>query len=275
MALVEMNFDSQYLGCNHTISMILPDKPRNASPESFYGSGLKYKVLWLLHGTHGDHSDWLRKTKIELYACEHDLVVVMPSGMNAYYANWPEFATGYYFSDYFFKELMPMIYHWFPVSDKREDNYIAGLSMGGFGAMTYACSHPEKFIAASSLSAPAINPRKIRESYQAMGLDMQRLEKRISNAGGLEAFVNSAENVWDKIKELHNRNILPKLYFCIGENDFFYPAYREFKAFAGNEKMDIRFEEMPGYAHEWRFWDLYIEKIIKDVFALPTGAKGK
>ena len=78
MALVTMNFESQYLMVNHEISVILPDKPREQSPADFYGSGKKYPVLWLLHGTFGDHSDWLRKSMIELYACENDLIVVMP-----------------------------------------------------------------------------------------------------------------------------------------------------------------------------------------------------
>lgn len=70
MSLVTMNFESQYLNSSHKISVILPDKPRNISPEEFYGNNKKYKVLWLLHGTFGDHSDWVRKTNIELYACE-------------------------------------------------------------------------------------------------------------------------------------------------------------------------------------------------------------
>ena len=83
MALVTMNFESEYLYSNHEISIILPDKPRSLTAKEFYSSGKKYKVLWLLHGTFGDHSDWLRKSNIELYACEKDLIVVMPSALNS------------------------------------------------------------------------------------------------------------------------------------------------------------------------------------------------
>ena len=79
MSLLTYNFESQYLNNNHTITVILPDKKRDISPEEFYRSGKKYKVLWLLHGTFGDHTDWIRKTNIELYAAERDLVVVCPS----------------------------------------------------------------------------------------------------------------------------------------------------------------------------------------------------
>ena len=95
MAYLTINFESEYLNNNHEVSIILPDKPRGITAHDFYGSGKKYKVLWLLHGTYGDHSDWIRKSNIELYACEKDLIVVMPSGMNANYANWEKFSIGY------------------------------------------------------------------------------------------------------------------------------------------------------------------------------------
>ena len=152
MSLVTFNFESQYLGNNHTVGIILPDKPRSQTPAEFYGNGKKYKVLWLLHGTFGDYSDWLRKSMIELYACENDLIVVMPSALNSNYANWPSFGTGFNMYDYIFEELMPLVYNWFPASDKREDNYIAGLSMGGTGASKYAINFPQYFAGAIILS---------------------------------------------------------------------------------------------------------------------------
>ena len=152
MSLIHYNFESQYLNNNTDVNIILPDKPRDKTPEQFYGSGKKYKVLWLLHGTFGDYTDWIRKSNIELYACERDLIVVMPSGLNADYVNWPDFAPGYNTWDYLFEELMPLVHHWLPASDKREDNFIAGLSMGGNGTLQYAAGHPEKFGGAAILS---------------------------------------------------------------------------------------------------------------------------
>ena len=95
MALATLNFESQYLNGNTTVSIILPDKTRDVTPQSFYGSGNKYPVLWLLHGTFGDHSDWVRKSMIELYAREQDLVVVMPSALNSDYSNWDDCMMGY------------------------------------------------------------------------------------------------------------------------------------------------------------------------------------
>ena len=77
MALLNLNFMSCYLSGNTEITVILPDWDYRMKPEEFYSSGEKYKVLWLLHGTFGDHTDWLRKSNIELYATEKKLAVVI------------------------------------------------------------------------------------------------------------------------------------------------------------------------------------------------------
>ncbi len=61
MAYSQLNFQNEYLKGNHTVSIILPDKPEGIKPKDFYAQNKKYKVLWLLHGTYGDHSDWMRR----------------------------------------------------------------------------------------------------------------------------------------------------------------------------------------------------------------------
>ncbi len=260
MSLVTFNFESQYLGNNHDIGIILPDKPRGISPAEFYGSGKKYKVLWLLHGSYGDYSDWIRKSMIELYACEKDLIVVMPSGLNAMYTNWPGFATGYLWTDYFFEELMPLIYNWFPASDKQEDNFIAGLSMGGgAGAIKLAVNHPEKFNAAAVLSSC---PKNFSE-YHIENMD-PRTYNNVMNFGSLEAYQKSEENTWDILKEkVKNHSPLPRLYLCCGTNDkVVYKNYCAFKEYALKIGLDATFVEEEGYNHEWRFWNLYIQKAL-------------
>ena len=153
MALLHMSFTSKYLSGTTDVNVILPDLSYGQEPKDLYGSGEKYKVLWLLHGTYGDYSDWLRKSNVELYATEKKIAVVMPSAMNTNYVDWGTFAMGYQAYSYFFEELMPMVYGWLPVSDRREDNFIAGLSMGGRGACVYAFSKPERFHAVYSFSA--------------------------------------------------------------------------------------------------------------------------
>ncbi len=268
MSLINLNFESRYL-CNNTeVSIILPNLPGKETPKDFYGSGKKYPVLWLLHGTFGDHSDWVRKSNIELYACERNVIVVMPSGMNADYANWPTFSTGYNMYDYLFEELMPLVYNWFPASDKPQDNYIAGLSMGGAGTCIYALNHPEKFAGAAVLSA---YPWDLQSHIDAPdSARSRRWKNAIANAGGPEAYLASYQNSRRILTErVAAGEKLPKLYFACGKNDFLYQGYLEFKDYAKEIGLKAKFEEFAGFTHEWRFWDKTIQRAM-DYFGLKA-----
>lgn len=276
MSLIHYNFESQYLNNNTDVNIILPDKPRDKTPEQFYGSGKKYKVLWLLHGTFGDYTDWIRKSNIELYACERDLIVVMPSGLNADYVNWPDFALGYNTWDYLFEELMPLVHHWLPASDKREDNFIAGLSMGGNGTLQYAAGHPEEFGGAAILSCAPRDLHQLAKDLEdpEFAKANYRLVNGIRNAGGMEGYLNSPINVWDRLPELIEQDALPPLYFCCGKNDFLYDRYQAFKEYAQKLGLKATFEEFDGFTHEWRFWDLTIQKALTFFGLDPEEALG-
>ena len=272
MALVHLNFSSKYLSGSTDVNILLPDCARGQEPSAFYGSGKKYPVLWLLHGTFGDYSDWLRKTNVELYASEKNLIVVMPSAHNTDYANWPGFGTGYQVFDYLTEELMPLIYGWFPASDKREDNFIAGLSMGGRGAIAYAWAYPERFSVLYSMSCV---PQDMRPAAAELAkgepapnpwaaLDRERNGNRLRNAGGLEAYLASPQNTWDKAKEIAKRADMPKMIFSCGTADFvMYRYFKAFRAYAGEIGLKAEFREVEGYNHEWRFWEQEIQRVIE------------
>lgn len=265
MALLKINFESQYLANNHEVNVILPDKPQKLEPKAFYQSGKKYKVLWLLHGTFGDQTDWVRKTNIELYACEKNLAVVMPPALNSNYSNWEDTMLGYRMFDYLTEELMPLVYGWFPVSDRREDNFIAGLSMGGRGTIKYAVNHPQRFAAAAVLSAAPMDLDEMRPNHPFGLLDTEnpRMKNTLRNAGGLEAFKKSNENVWAIIDRLAPAGTLPRLMFACGEEDaLIYKNYLKFKAHCEEIGLQAHWFTKPGYAHEWRFWDLAIQEAL-------------
>ncbi|MEK4047636.1 alpha/beta hydrolase-fold protein [Paenibacillus sp. FSL H8-0048] len=269
MSVLNMNFESQYLKSNHEITIILPNKPQHVPAKEYYNDSRKYKVLWLLHGTFGDHSDWLRKTNIELYACEKDLIVVMPSALNSNYSNWSSSMLGFDMYDYLTEELMPMVYNWFPASGKREDNFIAGLSMGGRGTIKYAVNYPEKFAAAAVLSAAPVNMEHLTEADLLQDDPMsQRLRGMVINAGGLDAFIHSNENVWAIMDSLADSGKLPRLLFACGTEDtLIYDNLKLFKDHAQEIGLEAEFWTLKGYGHEWRFWDLAIQHAL-DFFGL-------
>ena len=266
MALVTFNFESQYIGFNHEVSVILPNKPWNEQAKDFYSSGKKYKVLWLLHGMGGDHSDWVRKSMIEVYAAEKDLIVVMPSGFNASYINWDVYPGGLDLGDYLTEELMPMIHNWLPASDKPEDNYIAGLSMGGQGTLKYILWHPEKFAAGVCMSAPPRDysgVKTVEDINKIFPMGASRIEKNIANAGGIENYLNGQNNVHKKILEMHEAGTLPKLMITCGQEDGGFKAHEEFRKLCEEKNIPIKFTNLPKYAHEWRYWDLAVQEALE------------
>lgn len=270
MAHLVLNFESQYLHGNTEISMILPDKTRGIDAASFYGNGKKYRVLWLLHGSFGDHTDWIRKSNIETYACENDLVVVMPSALNTNYTDWMQFADGYAFKSFFFQELMPMVYNWFPASRRREDNFIAGLSMGGEGAMKFALLHPECFAKAAGLSS---SPYRYDVDLVGMtGSKALKFRNSIANHGTLEDFLNSEDNVWKLFSEI-DPSIMPAIYCGIGGEDPGLPRFQRFEALSKARGLDVTFEVIPGFAHEWRVWEITIQKAL-DFFGMNSRTGG-
>ncbi|MCL1830922.1 MAG: esterase family protein [Oscillospiraceae bacterium] len=270
MALIHLNFESEYL-CNNTdVNIIMPDKPRVEKPKDFYDSNKKYQVLWLLHGTYGDYTDWIRKSSIELYAAERNIIVVMPSAMNSNYLDWKGFGLGYNMWEYLTEELMPLVYNWLPASSKKEDNFIAGLSMGGGGTIQYVVGHPERFAAAAILSSAPSNHRK----DMSEGTVLARTQTAINNYGGNEGYLDSPANVWELLPKLIKSKKLPRLYFTIGKDDSIaYKRYVAFKAYAEQIGLDAVFEEYDKYDHEWRFWDLTIQKAL-DFFGIPNTYAG-
>ena len=261
MSLLKINFESQYLSNNHQVYVILPDKPRNMTPEEFYGSGEKYRVLWLLHGTFGDQTDWVRKSNIELYAEEKNLAVVMPPALNSNYSNWDDTMLGFRMFDYLTEELMPLVYGWLPVSRRRKDNFIAGLSMGGRGTCVYAFNHPEKFAAAAILSASPRDFRSMKETEPGM---YARMMKSVPNYESYDDFMKGPENTFDLLDQLVKEGAdLPRLYFACGEDDHLLPSFTAFRKHAEEIGLKAEFETIPGFKHEWRFWDLTIQHALK------------
>ena len=169
MAVIKMNFLSQALGMQTNITICLPTysfADAVADRREVYVPGMKYQVLWLLHGGSGDDSDYLNFSNIARYADENKIAVVMPAGYDSFYTNWHEGCDGAQYYTYITEELFHTLPILFPFSTKREDNFVAGLSMGSHGAMKIAINHPERYAAALIMSGSAIRPKNI-----AQGLD--------------------------------------------------------------------------------------------------------
>lgn len=270
MAYLTLNIESRYLNENTEVGIILPDRERKTDASQFYRPGMKYKVLWLLHGGMGDYSDWIRKSMAELYACENELMVVMPSAMNSGYTKWENYAVGFDMYDYIIKELMPLVYGWFPASDKREDNFIAGLSMGGWGAAKLAVNHPGLFAGAAVLSSTV---RNFDFMFAEKSPDVHRPYANIIRAfGGMEGFHKSEDYCTkERLREIVESgaaDILPGFFFGYGNQDPHLEEFEDCMDTCRQIGLPFALKVYPGYAHEWRMWDLGIQDALR-FFGFP------
>ena len=142
MAYMDCGFYSKSLMKNARILVFIPtmsaDDYLTGNHADYYREHSKYQTLYLLHGSYGDCTDWTRFTNILRYAQERCLAVVMPSAENSCYINM---AQGEPYLDYISLELPDFLSTLFPLSGKREDTFIAGLSMGGYGAFPVSYTH--------------------------------------------------------------------------------------------------------------------------------------
>ena len=151
MALIELKFFSQSLGMQTEAYVVIPQKSTKGEIGIKGKSKDKeYKCLYLLHGLSDDHSIWLRRTSIERYAADYGACIVMPCGARSFYT---DMKYGMKYFSYITEELPSIVSEFLKVSNKREDTYIAGLSMGGYGALKAALKKPEVFCAAAGLSS--------------------------------------------------------------------------------------------------------------------------
>ncbi len=293
MAVFNLELFSKSLMCVTQVTVLMPSLTMDEDPTVFYGSGRKYKVLWLLHGSNSNQNDWVKYTNIVPYAESRDLIVVMPSVLNSDYTNYLTFADSFNVWDYLPNELMPMIYNWLPASSRREDNFIAGMSMGGNGALMYAVGHPELFGGAAILSSTAREIEYLRplasltaEQFRNVSTDPircpgpngtgMRLKEinQVAKYPTVQDFLNSYENLWDRLPEAAAKGNLPRLYICCGTRDKnVYPRYLRFRQYMDHLGIQATWQEYEGYRHEYPMWDIAIQKAL-DFFGIPvTGPK--
>ena len=254
MALIRVNYYSAVLGMQRTMDVILPQRPKGAAPE-------KVPVLYLLHGGMGDHTSWTRRSSIERYAMEKNIAVVMPSNDLGYYA---DMKYGFDFFLHTAYELPRIVHEFFPsVSDRREDTFAAGLSMGGFGAFKLGILRPDRFAAVASLSGAL-------DLMWAYTGDPTAITSVFGNIYGTADEIAGSENdlPLQMEKLIASGKPMPKFYMACGTEDFLYETNVRFRdRFAG--RLDLTYFEEPG-THEWGFWDRNIQRVLD---WLPLGEK--
>lgn len=273
MAVLEVNFMAETLGRTVSMMVVLPTDKTYFPWMERREEGKPYKTLYLLHGIVGSSIDWLYGTRIQRWAEERDLVVVMPSGENGFYLDQPWNCANY--GEFIGRELVDFTRKSFPLSKKKEDTYIGGLSMGGFGAMRNGLRYADTFGAIISLSGAFILDEEFLLTNENPRFPSDSDEFKHSCFGpDLEEALHSDRNpavLARRLKEAGEE--IPAIYMACGESDMLFEKNKAFDAYLTELGIDHRFETGPG-AHEWDFWDTYIKKAL-DWLPLEGKSSGK
>ena len=225
--------------------------------ESLPESG-KFPVVWLLHGLSDDDSCWRDLTSVSRYAREFNFAVVMPDAGRSFYA---DMACGPRYWSFISEELPSLCRALFPLSEKREENFVAGLSMGGYGALKLALNHPDRYAGVAAFSAVT----DIRGWIEDIAVKDVMLAHEMKMTFSSQDDISRKNCDLFELLEKHasEKRVLPPLFHACGEDDFLIRYNRKFR---DSVKMlgfeNYTYLEEPG-VHNWEFWDRNIYRALK------------
>lgn len=267
MALIDCKFFSETLGMACSMRVILPEtgsthatqlsgseaSSRVAAQADGDGRTAPHRTLFLLHGLGDDETIWTRQTSIERSIAPFGVAVVMPNVHRSFYSNMKH---GYRYWDFVSGELLDKARSFFPLSLAREDNFVAGSSMGGYGAFKLALSRPESFAAAASLSGvmdlAEWRPDRASDfrlvfgdagAVPGTGLDLFHVARTLAASPGPK----------------------PRLYQCCGSEDFLHTQNLRFRDFVKPLGFDHEYRGGTG-DHTWTYWDKMLVEVLDWLF---------
>ena len=247
MAQVSCSFFSDALEMGTSVSVVLPQATEaQIGVAATAGENGDLPVLYLLHGLSDDHTAWVRYTSIERYAAEAGVAVVMPAVGRSFYADERH---GHRYWTFVSEELPRVMGSFFRFSQRREDTFVAGLSMGGYGALKLALTHPDRYAAAASLSG---------------GLDVvgvSRFPERRELFDRVFGGIPDPDDDLFTLLAATDGAALPPLHLSCGTEDKLLPMSRRFADEAAAKGASVTTDFRPG-DHEWGLWDAVIREVI-------------
>jgi len=230
-------------------------------PVGYAESNKRYPVLYLLHGLFGRYDDWITRTNLAEYAAHYDVIIVTPEGHDNWYTDSAGVPKNKYES-YFVSELISDVDGRFRTIKDRRARGVAGLSMGGYGALKYGLKHPEQFAFAGSLSG-AFDPTTRTDDHPGFAWNILRPS---INAvfGPRNSQTRTTNDLHQIARGLSASQIasLPYLYFDCGLEDGFLATNRELADILLAKKIPHQYRQLPG-EHNWAYWDQQVRDVLR------------
>ena len=258
MAFLQMSVMSESLMRTVNVNVILPvDKV--SFPGRPASDPRPLKTMYLLHGVFGSQYDWVNGTNILRWAEAKNLAVVMPAGENMFYVD--QVASHALYGQFIGDELVRLTRKMFPLSDRREDTFLAGLSMGGYGALRNGLKYADHFGCIAGLSvANIVEGIENRTNDSPSFLESRSYAE--SFFGDLSQVKNSDRDIkWLARKNQESGAPHPRIYLACGTEDSLLERNRDLRDTLRALGFDVTYVEEPG-AHEWDFWNRQIHQVL-------------
>jgi S-formylglutathione hydrolase FrmB len=239
-------FQSASLGREATCRILLP--------ADYEISGVRYPVLYLLHGLYGDRTNLSMLTKLSEHARSYKLIIVMPDAGNSWYAN--SFSEPHdRYDDFILRELISWVDATYRTKPQREFRAIAGLSMGGYGALKFSLKRPDLFAFTGSMTGALHAPL-------GLGEEVAEFREDLLKAFGPPGNPLRAQNDVFALADAADPARLPYIYVDCGIQDGFLSINRQFAALLEQRKIRYEYHELPG-GHEWEYWDSRLPSVLR------------
>lgn len=250
--LQSLRLASTLMGREMGYRVVLPSAYNTA------GTSERFAVIYLLHGLTGNYSNWTDRTKLGDYAAAGKFIIVTPEGENGWYTDNPT-KPNHKYESYIIKELIPQVDKQFRTIPERKGRMIAGLSMGGYGAVKFGLKYPEMFSLVGSFSG-ALAASSYRTAEEVPASIRQAL---VGIFGEPNSETHKSNDIFRMISDSTSERIraAPFIYLSCGTEDFLVQHNREFLKLLNDKKIPHEYRELPG-AHNWAFWDDQVREFL-------------
>lgn len=238
----------------HSVSLGRDMRYRVLLPGDYVQSTRRYPVVYLLHGLYGSHENWETRTDVVKYARALPMIIVMPDADDSWYVNSATRPQDRY-EDYIIKDLLSEVESRYRVLRLRSARMIAGLSMGGYGALKFALKNPQTFGMVASISGAFNAPAEL-------AAERPDFAQKLQEVFGEPQSATRIGNDLALLIEKQSPNAVPYLYLDCGTGDYFLAANRRVAAALSAQHISYEYHELPGI-HDWEFWNRQVRVVLE------------
>lgn len=250
-----IQFESTMVGTRLPYNVLLPTDYNKKTART-----KRYPVLYLLHGLTGHFTNWLEFTRLADYAKPYELIIIMPEGNNGWYTDSVTAPTDKYES-YIIRELIPDVEKRFRVSTQRDGRAIAGLSMGGYGALKFGVKYPEMFAFAGSMSGALEAASWTEADLGGFEFIWRTLAPVFGPADNPTRKANDISELYRQVPASRIA-ALPYVYLDCGTQDPLFSSSRSLAAILVERKIPHEYRQLPG-THAWTYWDAQVQEVLR------------